>query len=26
VAYADAFPEASAGWVDEYGGPPLPKK
>jgi tRNA (adenine37-N6)-methyltransferase len=22
VAYADAFPEASAGWVDEYGGAP----
>ncbi len=26
VAYADAFPDASSGWVDEYGGPPIPKK
>ena len=25
VAYADAFPDASSGWVDEFGGPPLPR-
>ena len=25
VAYADAFPDAASGWVDEFGGPPLPR-
>jgi tRNA (Thr-GGU) A37 N-methylase len=25
VPYADAFPDARAGWVDEQGGRPLPE-